>query len=174
MNKQQKHDRVDALRQELAGIDGLIVAEYRGLTMNEVQTLRAAVRKMDGKVRVVKNTLARLSVKGTSLEAVGDKLVGPVLIAYGKDLAGPAKAIVSVLKDLPKLVVTGGVLSGRVLSSDDITALSKLPGRDQMRAMLLGTFNAVPTKFVGTLAGVPRGIMNVLNARKEQLESAAE
>lgn len=173
MNKQEKQDRVDALRQELAGIDGVIVAEYRGLTMSEVQRIRTEMLKVDGKVRVVKNTLARLSVKGTSLEVVSDKLVGPVLISYGKDLAGPAKAFVTLAKDLPKLVITGGAIGGRALKSEDITALSKLPGRDQMRAMLLGTMNAVPGKFVGTLAAAPRGFLTVLNARREQLEGAA-
>ncbi len=173
MNKQQKQDRVEELRQALAGIDGMIVAEYRGITMSEVQALRAAVRKADGKVRVVKNTLARLSIKGTSLEGASDKLVGPVLISYGKDLAGSAKALVDVAKDNAKLVITGGVLSGRILSTEDVVALSKLPSRDVLRAKFLGVLNAVPTKFVGTLAGVPRGLLNVLNARKEQLEEAA-
>ena len=79
MNKAEKQDRVDALRQQLAGIDAVIVAEYRGMTMEQMQSLRAAVRGAEGKVVVVKNTLARLSVKGTSLEALTDKLVGPVL-----------------------------------------------------------------------------------------------
>ncbi len=171
MNKQEKQDRVDALRQELSGIDGMIVAEYRGLTMSEVQRLRTELNKVQGKVRVVKNTLARLSIQGTSLEVVSDKLVGPVLISYGADLAGPAKAFVTLAKDLPKLVITGGVLSGRVLTPEDIVSLSKLPNRDQMRAMLLGAFNAVPGKFVGTLAAAPRGFLTVLNARKEQLET---
>ncbi len=90
MNKVEKHERVDSLRQELAGIDSVIIAEYRGLTMTEMQNLRKALRKVDGQVRVVKNTLARLSVKGTSLEAVTDRLVGPVLITYGPEPVGPA------------------------------------------------------------------------------------
>lgn len=173
MNKQEKHERVDALREELAGLDGLLVAEYRGLTVAEVQSLRAAVRAVDGQVRVVKNTLARLSIRGTDLEPVSDKLVGPVLITYGKDLAGAAKAMVTIAKDAPKLVITGGVISGKALAPAEVEALSKLPGKNELRSKLLGTFNAVPTKFVGTLAGVPRGFLNVLNARKEQLEPAA-
>lgn len=173
MNKQEKQVRVDALREELAGLDGLLVAEYRGLTVAQVQSLRAAVRAVDGQVRVVKNTLARLSVKGTDLEPVTDKLVGPVLITYGKDIAGAAKAMVTIAKDVPKLVISGGVLSGKALAPAEVEALSKLPGKDGLRSMLLGTFNAVPTKFVGTLAGVPRGFLNVLNARKEELEKAS-
>lgn len=173
MNKQQKQERVDALRQELAGVDSLIVAEYRGLSMNEVQTLRGALRKVDGKVRVVKNTLARLSVQGTSLEVVSDKLVGPVLIGWGPEPVGPAKAIVTAIKDIPKLVITGGCIAGRALSPDEVKALSELPGKDELRAKLLGTLMAVPQKFVGTLNGIPGGLLSVLSQRKDQLEPAA-
>jgi large subunit ribosomal protein L10 len=173
VNKVEKHERVDSLRQELAGITSVIVAEYRGLTMTEMQNLRKALRKVDGQVRVVKNTLARLSVKGTSLEAVTDKLVGPVLITYGPEPVGPAKATVKAAQDMPKIVITGGCLAGRALSPDEVKALSLLPSQDELRAKFLGVLNAVPSKFVGTLAGVSRGLLNVLTARKEQLEGPA-
>ncbi len=173
MNKLQKQDRVDALRAELAGIDAFVIAGNLGLSVTEMQTLRAEVRKAGGKVRVVKNTLARLSIQGTSLEVASDKLVGPVVIAFGLDPVGPAKAIVKVAKDMPKLVLKGGAIQGKALSEAGVEALSKLPGKDELRAMFLGTLNAVPTKFVGTLAGVSRGMLNVLTARKGQLEEAA-
>ena len=173
MNRAEKHDRVDALRQQLAGIEAVIIAEYRGMTMEQMQNLRTAVRGVDGKVVVVKNTLARLSVKGTSLEALTDKLVGPVLMTFGPDVVGPAKAIVKIAKDVPTLVITGGALSGKALSAAQVKSLSELPGRDELRAMLLGTMVAVPAKFVGTLAASPRSLLNVLNARKEKLEEAA-
>jgi len=174
VNKQQKQDRVESLRQELAGLDSIIVAQNNGISVEEMQTLRAEVRKLGGKVRVVKNTLARLSVQGTSLEVASDKLVGPVLIAFGKDPVGPAKAVVKVAKDNPKLVVTGGAIQGRALDPNAVKALSELPGRDELRAMFLGTLNAVPSKFVGTLAGVSTGLLNVLTQRKKQLEPAAD
>ena len=173
MNKNEKEVRVDALRQQRAGIDAVIVAEYRGMSMEQMQSLRNAVRGAEGQVVVVKNTLARLSVKGTSLEALTDKLVGPVLMTFGPDVVGPAKAIVKIAKDVQTLVITGGALSGKALDANQIKALSELPGRDELRAMFLGTLNAVPGKFVGTLAASPRSILNVLNARKEELEKAA-
>lgn len=173
MNKLQKQERVDALRAELAGIDAFVVAENLGLTVTEMQTLRAEVRKTGGKVRVVKNTLARLSIKGTSLEVASDKLVGPVLIAFGLDPVGPAKAVVKAAKDMPKLVIKGGAIQGKALDQSGVESLSKLPGKDELRAQFLGVLNAVPTKFVGTLAGVSRGMLNVLTARKDQLEGQA-
>lgn len=173
MNKLQKQERVDALRAELAGIDAFVVAENRGLIVTEMQTLRAEVRKTGGKVRVVKNTLARLSIKGTSLEVASDKLVGPVLIAFGLDPVGPAKAVVKAAKDMPNLVIKGGAIQGKALDQSGVDSLSKLPGKDELRAQFLGVLNAVPTKFVGTLAGVSRGMLNVLTARKDQLEGKA-
>jgi large subunit ribosomal protein L10 len=172
VNKQQKQDRVESLRQELAGIDSIVIAQNNGITVEEMQNLRGEVRKSGGKVRVVKNTLARLSIQGTSLEVARDKLVGPVLIAFGKDPVGPAKALVKAAKDVPNLVVTGGAIQGRALDANAVKALSELPGRDELRSMFLGTLNAVPTKFVGTLAGVSTGLLNVLTQRKKQLEGA--
>lgn len=173
MNKLQKQERVDALRAELAGIDAFVVAENLGLTVTEMQTLRAEVRKVGGEVRVVKNTLARLSIQGTSLEVASDKLVGPVLIAFGLDPVGPAKAVVKAAKDFPKLIVKGGAIQGKALSDAGVEALSKLPSKDELRSQFLGVLNAVPTKFVGTLAGVSRGLLTVLTARKDKLEEAA-
>lgn len=173
MNKQQKQDRVDTLRHELAGIEGVVIAENQGISVAEMQTLRTEVRKFGGKVRVVKNTLARLSVRGTSLEVASDKLVGPVLIAFGTDPVGPAKAMIKVAKDMPKLVVKGGAVQGKALDASGVKSLSELPGRDELRAMFLGTLSAVPSKFVGTLSSVGSGFLNVLTQRKEQLEPAA-
>ncbi|MSQ81543.1 MAG: 50S ribosomal protein L10 [Myxococcales bacterium] len=173
MNKQQKHVRVDTLRRELDGIDSVIIAENKGISVTEMQTLRGAVRAAGGKVRVVKNTLARLSVKGTSLEVASDRLVGPVLIAFGPDIVGPAKAILKVAKDMPKLVVKGGAISGKVIDADGIKMLSELPGKDELKAMFLGVLTAVAQKFVGTLAAAPRDFLSVLAQREEQLKEAA-
>jgi large subunit ribosomal protein L10 len=86
---------------------------------------------------------------------------------------GPAKAILKVAKDTPNLVVKGGVIQGKALDIEGVKTLSELPSMDELRAMFLGTLNAVPGKFVGTLAGIGSGFMNVLTQRKEQLEQAA-
>lgn len=173
MNKQEKQVRVDALRRELVGIDALVVAENKGLSVTEVQALRKALRDVGGTVRVIKNTLARLSIKGTSLEVVSFQLVGPILVVFGVDPSAPAKAILKVAADQPKLVIKGGCVSGKALDLNGVKMLSMLPSRDELRSMLLGTLLAVPTKFVGTLAASPRSLLNVLNARKEQLAETA-
>lgn len=172
MNKQEKHVRVETLRRELDGVDNMLVAENRGISVSEMQILRSLVRSAGGKVRVVKNTLARLSIKGTSLEVASDRLVGPVLIAFGNDPVGPAKAMLKAAKDIPNLVITGGAVQGKAIDADGIKTLSELPGKDELRAMFLGVLSGVATKFVGTLAAAPRDFLSVLAQRQEQLPEA--
>jgi len=172
MNKAEKQVRVETLRRELAGVDSILIAENQGISVAQMQTLRSAVRASGARVRVVKNTLARLSIQGTSLEVASDKLVGPVLVAFGPDPVGPAKAMLKVAKDMPKLVIKGGAVQGKVIDASGVKTLSELPGRDELRAMFLGVLSGVATKFVGTLAAAPRDFLSVLAQRQDQLKPA--
>ncbi|MEY3012140.1 MAG: hypothetical protein RIT45_875 [Pseudomonadota bacterium] len=174
MNKQQKQDRVDQLREELALASGVVVAAYNGLTVEQSTGLRVELRKSGSKLRMVKNTLARLSVQGTDHEGVAPLLTGSNFIVFGADPVAPAKALVKVAKDAgDRIVIKGGVLNGKVMDAKGVDALSKLPGKDELRAKLLGMLAAVPTKFVNQLAAVPRGMVTVLAARKDKLEEGA-
>lgn len=170
MNRTQKAERVEELRRDLEGVLAIVVAEYRGLTVSETQNLRAELRKVNSRLRVVKNTLTGIAVAGTPIEAITKVLKGPVAIAFSKDPVGPAKALIKAADTNQKLVLKAGYLQGRLISLDEVRALSKLPGLNEIRASFLGTLNAVPQKFVGTLAGVTRGFVNVLDARKRKLE----
>jgi len=170
----QKQQRVDRLREEIANAEGLIVAGYNGLSVAETQKLRAEVRKAGATLRVIKNTLARLSLSGTSMEVVNDVLTGSNMIAFGEDPVAPAKALVAVAKESKeKLVIKAGVLNGKLLSEQDVIALSKLPSLPEMRAKLLGTLNAVPGKFVRTLNAPAQSFATVLKARMDKLEEGA-
>ena len=173
MNKQMKQERVDRLRDELTGSVGLVVASYQGLTVKESQELRAEVRNTGGKVRVIKNTLARLSLSGTEFDVITDVLSGANLLAFGDDPVGPAKAIAKVAKEGDKVVIKAGVLNGKRLTTEEVVALSKLPGLDELRSKLLGMFNQVPQRFVAQLASAPRGLVTVLSARRDELQESA-
>lgn len=174
MNKQEKQERVDRLRAELASAPGIVVASYAGLSVEQSTALRVELRKSASKLRMVKNTLARLSVQGTEHQGLQSLLVGSNFIAFGVDPVAPAKVLVKAAKDAgERIVIKGGVLNGRVLNANDIEALSKLPGKDELRAKFLGTLAAVPQKFVGQLAAVPRGLVTVLSQRKDKLEEGA-
>lgn len=173
MNKAEKQRRVDQLRDELASATGVIVAGYNELTVADITELRTELRKSGGTIRVVKNTLARLSIKGTEHEGVTDLLTGANLFAFGADPVAPAKVISVAAKDGKKLTVKGGVLNGKALSAAEVEALSKLPGLDELRAKFLGVLNQVPQKFVMQLAAPARSMVTVLAAQKDKLEEGA-
>jgi len=123
----------------------------------------------------VKNTLAKIATKDSGLVGHHKSLQGPVGIAYTKgDAAGTAKTVTAFAKAHPEFKIRGGVLGdGTVLDEKGLEALSNLPGKDQLRAMLLGTLMGVPTKLVGIFAAVPGGFVRVLAARKRQLAGEA-
>ena len=175
MNRQEKSEEVGALKKLLDGAQLAVVADYAGLTVSSMVALRTELRKSQGRYRVVKNTLARIATKETELKGLHKALQGPVGIVYSKgDVAGTAKAVTAFAKTHPEFKVRGGVLAdGTVLSEQGLEALSNLPGKDQLRAMLLGTLMGVPQKLVGIFAAVPGGFVRVLDARRRKLAGEA-
>ena len=175
MNRQDKSEEIGALKKLLDGAQLAVVADYAGLTVSSMVELRSELRKSQGRYRVVKNTLAKIATHDTELKGLDKNLKGPVGIVYSKtDAAGTAKTVTAFAKAHPEFKIRGGVLSdGTVLDEKGIEALSSLPGKDQLRAMLLGTLMGVPTKLVGIFAAVPGGFVRVLAARKRQLAGEA-
>lgn len=175
MNRQEKSEEIGALKQLLDGAQLAVVADYAGLTVSSMVELRTELRKSQGRYRVVKNTLAKLATKDTELKGLHKTLQGPVGIVYTRnDAAATAKTITAFAKAHPEFKVRGGVMSdGTVLDEQGIEALSNLPGKDQLRAMLLGTLMGVPQKLVGIFAAVPGGFVRVLEARRKQLAGEA-
>jgi large subunit ribosomal protein L10 len=174
VNKQQKQARVDRLRDELGPATGIVVATYKGLSVAHSTDLRVELRKSESRLRMVKNTLARLSVQGTNHEALAVLLTGSNFIAFGRGPVAPAKVLVKAAKDAgDRIVITGGVLNGKLLSAAEVEALSKLPGLNELRGKFLGMLAAVPQKFVNQLAAVPRGMVTVLSQRMDKLEEGA-
>ncbi len=175
MNRQEKSEEIGALKTLLDGAQIAVVADYAGLTVAAMVELRSELRKSQGRYRVVKNTLAKIATQETELKGLHNSLKGPVGIVYTKgDAAGTAKAVTAFAKTHPEFKIRGGVLGdGTVLNAQGIEALSNLPGKDQLRAMLLGTLMGVPTKLVGIFAAVPGGFVRVLAARERQLSGEA-
>lgn len=171
MNRQAKTEEVGALKALLDGAQVAVVAEYAGLTVENMVTLRTELRNAQGRFRVVKNTLAKIAVNDTPLEGLQDQLVGPVGLVYSQeDAPATAKAIVAFAKKNPKFIIRGGMLSdGTVLTEAGVKQLSELPGKDELRAMFLSTLMGVPRKLVGTFAAVPGGFVRVLAARERSL-----
>jgi large subunit ribosomal protein L10 len=166
-----------ALVAEVAAVaqkaQSVVAAEYRGLTVGQMTELRAKARKQGVYMRVVKNTLARKALAGTSFETVGPKLKGPLVLAFSKDDPGAAARVVKdFAKGHEKLVATLVSLGGQVLPGAELDRVASLPTREQALAMLLGVLKAPIAKLVGTLAAPASQLARTVAAVREQKQAA--
>lgn len=172
LNLEQKQAIVAEVSEVLAGAQVAIVAEYRGLTVAQMTALRRNARKSDIYVRVVKNTLVRRAVKGSRFEGLSDHLSGPLAFTAGKDPAALAKLLTEFAKDNEKFRITAGSMQGKLMSKAEMEALAKLPSREILLAMLMGTMLAPVRKFVQTLNEVPAKFVRTLAAVRDQKQAA--
>lgn len=168
-----KKDEIISEVSELLGSSKLtVVAKYEGTTVKALQTLRREAKQNGTKVSVVKN---RLVIK--ALEQSGKKdvdtsaLSGMLLYAFNaEDEVAPAQALNNFAKTNPSLTFVGAITADNsFIGPEDVKALASLPGKEQLRAMLVGTLAAPLSGFVNVLSGNVRGVLNVLNARAEAL-----
>ena len=171
MNRDEKASIVQNLSEKFGKAKIAIVSDYRGLTVSEFEELRVALKQCDSEVKVAKNTLLRRATEGTDYAAMNDHFIGTTAITLSyDDPVSPAKALVNFAKTHGELVIRSAVLEGKLLSNDDLTALSKLPSKEVMLAQLLSTMQAVPTSFVRVLNAIPQKLVYALQAVKEQKE----
>lgn len=170
MNKDNKAQLVAELAEKLASAKAAFVADYRGLKVEQVNDLRGKLRAAGvNEYRVVKNTLLKIAIKGTDAECLNDLLAGPTAIAIVQDdPVAPAKALSEYAKGNDKFELKGGMLEGKSLGLEEIKALADLPSREVLLAKMLGSLNAPATNFVGVLAAIPRSLVQVLAAIKDQ------
>jgi large subunit ribosomal protein L10 len=151
----------------------IVLTDYKGLDVAAINDLRRKLRESDIEYQVVKNTLLVRAAEDTEVALIKDHFKGPSAVAISyDDPVAPAKVLTQFAKDNGKLEIKVGVLNGKVLDAQAIKALALLPSREVMLAQLLATLNAVPTSFVRVLAEVPRSLLNVLTALKDQKEAA--
>ncbi len=163
---------VDRVSGVLSGSQAAVVAEYRGLSVAAMTDLRARAREAGVYLKIVKNTLAKRAVQGSDFECLGEHLSGPLALAASEDPVAVAKVLSDFAKDNQHLTIKVGAMTGSLLSADDIQALAKLPGRDELLARLLGTLQAPVQKFVQTLNEIPSAFVRVLAAVRDVKEGA--
>ena len=175
MTREEKVAEVEALSGKFAKAKIAIVADYKGLTVPVLQELRHNLRRNDAEFRVAKNTLLIRAVEDTEFKGLQEHFVGAtaVAVSYG-DPVTPAKILADFCKDHPELKIRSALLDGKLLSADDITALSKLPSKEVLLGQMLSVMNAVPTGLVQVLSGVPRTFLYALQAVKEKKEQAIQ
>jgi len=148
-----------------------IVAEPRGLDVETVTALRKKLRDAKVEYRVVKNTLAARAAKGTPVEVVADKFVGPTaLVMSYDDVVAPAKLLTEFMKDRDNFAIRGAVVEGALVDAKGVAALAKLPGLNELRAQILGMLAQPATKLARIIGTPAQQLARVLGARKEQLE----
>src|SRR6516165_1223055 len=173
LNLEDKKALVAEVAAVAAHAQSVVAAEYRGLTVGQMTELRAKARKQGVYMRVVKNTLARKALAGTSFESVGPKLKGPLVLAFSKDDPGAAARVVKEFaKANEKLVATLVSLGGQVLPGGEIEKVASLPTREQALSMLLGVLKAPIQKLVGTLAAPGNKLVRTVAAVRDQKQAA--
>jgi large subunit ribosomal protein L10 len=173
LNLEDKKALVAEVAEVAAKAQSVVAAEYRGLTVGQMTELRSKARKSGVYVRVVKNTLARKALAGTSFESVGPKLKGPLVLAFSKDDPGAAARVVKdFAKSNEKLVATLVSLGGQVLPGAELEKVASLPTREQALAMLMGVMKAPIQKLVGTLAAPGSKLVRTIAAVRDQKQAA--
>jgi large subunit ribosomal protein L10 len=174
VDRTQKAETIKALQARFAKANSIVVYDYRGLTVEEVTNLRREFRKNSVDYRVVKNTLAKIALKGTPFEGVGKLLKDTTAVALGlNDPTQPARVGVTFIKTNEKLKIRGGALPGSVLTPDDVKSLASLPTQNELRAKLLSLFSTPQRNFLYVLNAAPVAMLNVLNAHRENMEKGA-
>jgi large subunit ribosomal protein L10 len=165
----------EALREVAEGrfekANAAVLAEYRGLTVASLTELRKALKKVNGEFRIVKNRVAKKAVEGNAQDAkaLADSLKGPVGIAflYG-DAAAGAKALSDFEKNNELFKITAGVMDSKKLSANDVKAIASLPSKEVLLGQIVGLLVSPHRGILGVLNGVPRNLVQVINAIKEK------
>ena len=174
LNLDDKKALVAEVSAVAATAQSLVAAEYRGLTVTQMTSLRAKARASGVYMRVVKNTLARKAVAGTAFENISPVLKGPLVLAFSKDDPGAAARVIKAFaKDNDKLVATAVSLGGQLLPGKDLDRVASLPTRDQALAMLMGVMKAPIQKLAGTLSAGPLKLFRTLAAYRDSQQPAA-
>lgn len=161
---QSKTDAVAAIKESFSGVKDFIFTDYRGLTVEQITQLRTKLRAVDAEYHVVKNSFARIAFRDAKHDGVDGYLVGPTAIALSRSDSGVvAKELLGLAKDWP-LAVKGGIIDGNVFDASQVEAFSKLPGRAELLAKLMGTMNAPIQNFVYALNGVTTKLVRTLQA----------
>jgi len=171
MDKAGKAEILGEIKEAFENVSSIVIADYRGITVPVITAMRDDFRKNGCHYRVLKNSLVKMAVKGGVMEPMSALMAGPTAVIWSTESPQiTAKIALKWAKDEPKFKIKGGYFDGKALDPAGVDSLSRLPGKDEIRASLLMTFLAAPQDLVRTIIAAPQNFMYVLDARRRQLE----
>ncbi len=169
MVDQTKIAKAEVLKQKFSGANNAVLADFRGLSVQQMTELRRRLRESSVDYMVIKNTLARLASQETPFQAASELFKGPLSIAFsGEDQVVAARVMTAFAKDEPALEITGGLLEGKVITSQEVMELAKLPAKEQMLSQMLAGMKSPMAGMVNVLMGVVRNLLYTLKAIEEK------
>jgi large subunit ribosomal protein L10 len=177
MKKADKELVVADLTERLRTSETLLVADYRGLTMPQIDTLRTRLLESGASFSVVKNTLGRRAAEAAGAEALLTLLEGPSAVAFldaDGDMVAAAKALADMARESKILAIKGGVLQGRAMTADEVQSLATLPPVDMLRGQVLAAIIAPVTALLGLVSAPVQNLIGLIDARIEQLEAGGD
>jgi len=177
MKREQKAQVVDELTQRLKAADTLLVADYRGLTMPQIDELRTRLLASGARFTVVKNTLTRRAAEAAGADALLALLDGPSAIAFLEtdgDMLAAARAFADSARETNVLEIRGGIMQGRALTAEEVASLATLPPEEVLRGQVLGAIVAPLTSLAGLLNAPLQNLVGLIDARIEQLGGEEE
>lgn len=168
MDRAQKEKVVAELGQIFESSGVVVVAHYVGLTVVEMQELRANMREAGGSVRVAKNRLAKLALEGTPNASIGDLLTGMTVLAYSEDPVAAAKVMDAYAKDNEKLVILGGAMGGEALDVAGVKVVAKMPSRDELLASIASCIGAPAANIAGAIGAPAANIAGCLSTIEDK------
>jgi large subunit ribosomal protein L10 len=154
LNRNEKAAVVTGVSAQAARSQTLALAEYRGLTVENLNKLRVDARSKGVYLHVLKNTLARRAVAGTSFEVAQGAMVGPLIYGFSEDAVAAAKVISDFAKGNDKLIIKGGAYAGKALNADGIKALASIPSREVLIAQIAGLLKSPIQRMAGVVAAL--------------------
>lgn len=173
ISRQRKIELVTQYVEQLKESQGIILADYRGLTMGNLNTIRQALQPVHGRFQVVQNRLLMLALREAGMTVPEDWLVGPTAVGFCYGEVQPvARALTDAAKELDGLRVKGGLAGKSVVAAEQVRILADLPSREVLLAQVLGTIHAPASRVAGVVASGIRQVVNVLQAYVDKLQEA--
>ncbi len=174
MKRAEKVAAVERMNQAFSTTKHVVLTSFRGLTVNQATELRSRVRRAGGRIQVIKNRLAKLAAAGTPMELLVDRLAGPCALAtHDSDPVALAKTLAEFNKQNPELELLAGLVDAKdLLDRDGVKHLASLPGREELRAMLLSLIQTPATQLVRLLGTPASQLARVMDAHREQQEKS--